>query len=208
MAILRVPVNSNDHIQGPDNAPVTLLEYGDYECPYCGRTNPVVRRVQLYFGPRLRFAYRHFPLTEIHEHSEAAAETAEYAGAYGRFWEAHDVLFENQDRLGLPLLFAVVRSLGLSEQGLRDALAHGTFADKVRHDFLSGVRSGVNGTPTFFINNRRYDGPPDYEPLDGYDRRSIGIRADAGLRAACEYFLKPPALRRRRISLAIIVVNW
>jgi protein-disulfide isomerase len=75
------------------------------------------------------------------------------------------MLFENQDRLGLPLFFAVVRSLGLAEQGLRDALAHGTFADKVRRDFLSGVRSGVNGTPTFFINNRRYDGPPDYEPL-------------------------------------------
>ena len=165
MAILRVPVNSNDHIQGPDNAPVTLLEYGDYECPYCGRTNPVIRRVQRYFGPRLRFAYRHFPLTEIHPHSEAAAETSEYAGVYGRFWEAHDMLFENQDRLGLPLFFAVVRSLGLAEQGLRDALAHGTFADKVRRDFLSGVRSGVNGTPTFFINNRRYDGPPDYEPM-------------------------------------------
>jgi protein-disulfide isomerase len=165
MAMLRVPVNSNDHIQGPDNAPVTLLEYGDYECPYCGRTNPVVRRVQRYFGPRLRFAYRHFPLTEIHQHSEAAAETAEYAGAYGRFWEAHDMLFENQDCLGLPLFFAGVRSLGLAEQGLRDALAHGTFADKVRRDFLSGVRSGVNGTPTFFINNRRYDEPPDYEPV-------------------------------------------
>ena len=103
MAMLRVPVNSNDHIQGPDNAPVTLLEYGDYECPYCGRTNPVVRRVQRYFGPRLRFAYRHFPLTEIHQRSEAAAETAEYAGAYGRFWEAHDMLFENQDHPGLPL---------------------------------------------------------------------------------------------------------
>jgi protein-disulfide isomerase len=121
--------------------------------------------VQRYFGPRLRFAYRHFPLTEIHQQSEAAAETAEYAGVHGRFWEAHDMLFENHDRLGLPLFFAVVRSLGLAEQGLRDALAHGTFADKVRRDFLSGVRSGVNGTPTFFINNRRYDEPPDYEPL-------------------------------------------
>jgi len=163
--MLRVPVNSNDHIQGPDNAPVTFLEYGDYECPYCGRTNPVVRRVQRYFGPRLRFAYRHFPLTEIHQHSEAAAETAEYAGAYGRFWEAHDMLFENQDRLGLTLFFAVVRSLGLAEQRLRDALAHGTFADKVRRDFLSGVRSGVNGTPTFFINGVRHDGSYDLETL-------------------------------------------
>ena len=165
MAILRVPVNSGDHVQGPDNAPVTLLEYGDYQCPYCGRAYPVVKQVQRYFGPRLRFAFRHFPLTEIHEFAETAAETAEYAGFYGRFWEAHDMLFENQDRLGVPLFLAIVRYLGLSEQGLRDALAHGTFSDKVRRDFLSGVRSGVNGTPTFFIDNRRYDGPVEFEPM-------------------------------------------
>jgi protein-disulfide isomerase len=165
MAVLRVPVNSSDHVQGPDNAPVMLLEYGDYQCPYCGRAHPVVQQVQRYFGARLRFAYRHFPLTEIHEYAEAAAETAEYAGHYGRFWEAHDMLFKNQDRLGLPLFLAVVRYFGLSEPGLRDALAHGTFGNKLRRDFLSGVRSGVNGTPTFFINNLRYDGPPSYESL-------------------------------------------
>jgi protein-disulfide isomerase len=165
MSILRVPVNSSDHVQGPDNAPVTLLEYGDYECPHCGRMHPVLQRVQRYFGLSLRMAYRHFLLTEIHQHAEAAAETAEFAGFSGRFWEAHDMLFENQDRLGLPLFLAIVRYFGLSEQGLRDALAHGTFADKVRRDFLSGVRSGVNGTPTFFINNLRYDGPTTYEAL-------------------------------------------
>ena len=102
MSLLRVPVNSSDHVQGPDNAPVTLLEYGDYQCPHCGAAHPVVQRVQRYFSSRLRLAYRHFPLTEIHEYAEAAAETAEYAGFYGRFWEAHDMLFENQDRLGLP----------------------------------------------------------------------------------------------------------
>jgi protein-disulfide isomerase len=165
MAILRVPVNSGDHVQGPDNAPVTLLEYGDYQCPYCGRAYPVVKGVQRYFGPRLRFAFRHFPLTELHQFAEAASETAEFCGFYGRFWEAHDMLYENQDRLGVPLLLAIVRYLGLSEQGLRDALAHGTFSDKVRRDFLSGVRSGVNGTPTFFIGNRRYDGPVEFEPM-------------------------------------------
>jgi Thioredoxin len=135
MSLLRAPVNSSDHVQGPDNAPVTLLEYGDYQCPHCGAAHPVVQRVQRYFSSRLRLAYRHFPLTEIHEYAEAAAETAEYAGFYGRFWEAHDMLFENQDRLGLPLFLAIVRYFGLSEQGLRDALAHGTFADKVRARF-------------------------------------------------------------------------
>src|SRR5258708_12461995 len=91
------------------------------------------RRVQRYFGPRLRFAYRHFPLTEIHQHSEAAAETAEYAGAYGRFWEAHDMLFENQDRLGLPLFFAGVRSLGLADHGLLAAPPPATFPDQLHH---------------------------------------------------------------------------
>ena len=103
MSLLRAPVNSSDHVQGPDNAPVTLLEYGDYQCPHCGAAHPVVQRVQRYFSSRLRLAYRHFPLTEIHEYAEAAAETAEYAGFYGRFSESHDMLFENQDRLGLPL---------------------------------------------------------------------------------------------------------
>ncbi|MGA7265161.1 MAG: thioredoxin domain-containing protein [Stellaceae bacterium] len=115
MAILRVPVNSSDHVQNPDNAPVTLLEYGDYQCPYCGRAYPVVKRVQRHCGPRLRFAFRHFPLTEIHEYAEAAVETAEYAGFYGRFWEAHDMLYENHDRLGVPLFLAIVRYLGLSD---------------------------------------------------------------------------------------------
>jgi protein-disulfide isomerase len=163
MSLLRVPVNSSDHVQGPDNAPVTLLEYGDYECSHCGRMHPVVQQLQRQFGQRLRFAYRHFPLTEIHQY--AAAETAEYAGFYGRFWEAHDMLFENQEQLGLPLFLAIVRYFGLSEPGLRDALAHSTFADKMRRDFLSAVRSGVNGMPSFFINNLRYDGPPNYEAL-------------------------------------------
>ena len=94
MSILRVPVTSDDHIQGPDNAPVTLLEYGDYECPHCGRAHSIVQQVQRYFGSRLRFVYRHFPLTEIHQFAEPAAETAEYAAFHGRFWEAHDMLFE------------------------------------------------------------------------------------------------------------------
>ena len=125
----------------------------------------VVQQLQRQFGLRLRFAYRHFPLTEIHQYAEPAAETAEYAGFYGRFWEAHDMLFENQEQLGLPLFLAIERYFGLSEPGLRDTIAHKTFADKMRRDFRSGVRSGVNGTPTFFINNLRYDGPASYEAL-------------------------------------------
>jgi protein-disulfide isomerase len=165
MAILRHPVTSLDHVQGPDNAPVTLVEYGDYECPYCGPAYPVLKRLQKYFGTQLRFVYRHFPLTEVHEYAERAAESAEFAGAYGRFWEMHDLLYENQDLLGLPLLFSAVRSFGLSEQSLRRALATGTYSPKVRRDFLGGVHSGVRGTPTLFIDDRRYEGPIEFAAL-------------------------------------------
>lgn len=165
MAVLKVPVTSSDHIQGDESAPATLVEYGDYECPYCGLAHPVVKRVQQRFGRQLRFVFRHFPLTEVHPNAGPAAESAEFAGLYRRFWEMHDGLFENQDRLGMPLLFALAASLGLSQEGLRRAFMSGTFAFKVQSDFLGGVRSGVNGTPTFFINGQRHDGPFDFPNL-------------------------------------------
>jgi protein-disulfide isomerase len=165
MSALKVPVTQHDHVRGDPQAPVVLLEYGDYECPYCGLAHPVVQAVEQHFGPQLAFVFRHFPLNEIHPHAEPAAESAEYAGAHGRFWEMHAGIYENQSRLGIPLLFALVRALGLSEAGLREALATGQFRPKVRADFMSGVRSGVNGTPTFFINGLRHDGPPSFEAL-------------------------------------------
>jgi protein-disulfide isomerase len=165
MAMLRDPITSIDHAQGPDNAPVTLLEYGDYQCPYCGMAHPVIKRVQRQFGTRLRFVFRHFPLTELHPYAEPAAESAEFAGAYGRFWEMHDLLFANQDHLGLPLLFSAVGSLGLSEQSLRDALAARTYAPKVRRDFLTGIRSGVRGTPTLFLDGYLYEGAVEFGSL-------------------------------------------
>jgi len=165
MATLKVPVTPEDHIQGGPDAELTLLEYGDYECPHCGRAHPIVKQVQKHFGRRLRFVFRNFPLAQIHPHAQTAAETAEFAGAHGLFWEMHDLIFENQDRLGLPLLFALTEELGLDPQELRDALTAGEFEPRVRRDFLSGVRSGVNGTPTFFINERRHDGPWEFENL-------------------------------------------
>jgi protein-disulfide isomerase len=165
MAILRQPVTSRDHVQGPDNAAVTLVEYGDYECPYCGRAYPIIKGLQRHFGTQLRFVYRHFPLTEIHEYGEPAAESAEFAGAYGRFWAMHDLLYENQSLLGLPLLFSAARSLGLSEESLRRSLASGAYAPKVRRDFFGGIQSGVRGTPTLFIDNRSYEGPIDLATL-------------------------------------------
>jgi protein-disulfide isomerase len=165
MATLRAPVTPADHILGPAGAPVTLVEYGDYECGFCGLAHPIVKLVQQHFGKRLRFVFRHFPMSQIHPNAESAAESAEYAGAHGQFWEMHDGIYENQDRLGLPLLFALAGALGLSETGLRSALVNGEYAPRVRTDFLGGVRSGVNGTPTFFINGRRHDGSYEFDDL-------------------------------------------
>jgi protein-disulfide isomerase len=165
MATLKIPVTSSDHIQGEAHAPITLLEYGDYECPHCGLAHPIVKRVLLYFGERLRFVFRNFPLKEIHPNAEAAAETAEYAAAKERFWEMHDGIFENQGAIGLPLFFELAERLDLSVPDLRTALANQEYVPRVREDFRGGVRSGVNGTPTFFINGRRHDGPTEFEDL-------------------------------------------
>jgi protein-disulfide isomerase len=165
MATLRTPVTPEDHIQGPENADATLVEYGDYECPHCGHAHPILKRVQKHFGKGLRFVFRNFPLNEMHPHAESAAETAEFAGAHGTFWEMHDGLFENQDRLGGPLYAKLAQEMSLSPAELRQALEEGKYKNRVRADFSSGVRSGVNGTPTFFINGKRHDGPFDYESL-------------------------------------------
>ena len=165
MSELRIPVRPDDHAQGPDDAPVTLVEYGDYQCPYCGEAYPIVKRLQKHFGKTLRFVFRNFPLRESHPHAESAAETAEFAGAQGKFWEMHDRLFENQDHLGGPLYLELAKALGLSTTALRQALDDGQYKARIDADFTGGVRSGVNGTPTFFINGDRHDGPFDYDTL-------------------------------------------
>ena len=165
MATLKVPVTESDHIQGSADALVTLVEYGDYECPHCGHAHPIVRLLQKQFGEQLRFVFRNFPLKEIHPNAETAAESAEFAGVNGQFWEMHDGIFENQDAIGLPLLFELAQGLELSVPELRDALEARQFEHRVREDFRGGVRSGVNGTPTFFINGLRHDGPFELEDL-------------------------------------------
>jgi protein-disulfide isomerase len=165
MANLRPPVTPEDHIQGSEDAQVTLVEYGDYECPHCGRAYSIIKRAQKHFGKSLRFVFRNFPLSELHPHAESAAETAEFAGARAKFWEMHDLLFENQERLGEALYLKVAEQLSLPIGELRQELEEGTYKTRVRADFTGGVRSGVNGTPTFFINARRHDGPFDYETL-------------------------------------------
>ena len=162
---LVVPVSTDDHIQGNPNALVTLIEYGDYECPLCAMAHPITHQLMQHFGYRLCFVFRHFPLTQSHPHAEMAAEAAEFAGAHGRFWEMHDAIYENQATLGLPLLLALARRLGMSDMAIGFAIANSEYASKIQRDFLGGVRSGVNGTPTFFIGDRRHDGSWDYDSL-------------------------------------------
>jgi protein-disulfide isomerase len=169
------PVGEHDHAQGPASAPVTLVEYGDYECPYCGAAYPIVKEIQRRLGDRLRFVFRNFPLTTIHPHAEHAAEAAEAAGVQGRFWEMHDYLYEHQRALTDRHLALYAAEVGLDvEQFDRDMTAQ-AFADRVRADFMSGVRSGVNGTPTFFINGQRHNGPYDVESLLAAIERAAAV---------------------------------
>jgi protein-disulfide isomerase len=156
-----LPIAGRDHIQGPIDAPVALVEYGDYQCPYCGEAHPIVKTVQERLAGRLCFVFRNFPLANMHPYAEHAAEAAEAAAAQGRFWEMHDVLFENQNALEDDDLEQYAESLGLDAKRLMKEVADGSHAARVREDFRGGVRNGVNGTPTFFINGVRYDGELD-----------------------------------------------
>jgi protein-disulfide isomerase len=158
---LTLPVADRDHIQGPIEAPVSLLEYGDYECPSCGAAYPIVKAIQRRFGHRLCFAFRNFPLVNMHPYAAHAAEAAEAAGAQGRFWEMHDLLFENQNALADENLAQYASALGLDVPRLIREIQTGMHTERVREDFRSGARGGVNGTPTFFVNGARFEGGPD-----------------------------------------------
>lgn len=164
MSHLTLPVTAQDHSQGPAEAPVTLVEYGDYECPYCGEAYPLLKAVQAALGAQLRFVFRNFPLTEMHPHALRAAQFAEAAGAHGKFWEAHDMLYEHQQALGDHDLARYAHELGLPPTAFGEAVS-GQYDARIEADFLGGVRSGVNGTPTLFVNGERYDGPRDYDTL-------------------------------------------
>jgi protein-disulfide isomerase len=165
-AALTLPVSEDrDHIEGPTEAAVTLVEYGDYECPYCGAAYPIIKEVQSRMGARLRFVFRNFPITTSHPHAEQAAETAEAAATQGKFWQMHDLLYENQKRLRDPDLRDYAERLALDVERFDKELAEHVHAARVREDFMSGVRSGVNGTPTFYINGARHDDSYDFETM-------------------------------------------
>ena len=171
MSELRFPITEHDHIIGPADAPITLVEYGDYQCPHCQAAWPQVELVLRHFGRDLRYAYRHFPISTVHPLAKPAAETAEFAGAHGLFWEMHSAIYANGHQLSGPTLAALTSRLGLDVTELRDALERGTYAAKVETDFLGGIRSGVNGTPCFFVNGERHDG--------AYDAMSLSAAIEA-----------------------------
>lgn len=155
---LVVPLNDKDHVLGPPTAPVTMVEYGDYQCPFCAVVHPIVAEMLRQRPYTVRFAFRHFPLANIHLHAEGAAQTAEAAGVRGRFWSTHDWLLANQDRLDPVSLAAGLNELGLDGAEIADEVRAHRHLGKVRSDFVSGVHSGVTGTPTFFVNGLRHNG--------------------------------------------------
>ena len=162
---LTIPVGESDHSQGNSQAPLILLEYGDYECPYCGEAYSKVKRVQRELGDNLRFVFRNFPLSQIHPHALSAALAAEAAALQGKFWEMHDMLFENQRGLSDANLMAYANALELDFAKFTADMQSDEVQQRVQGDFMSGVRSGVNGTPTFFINGRRHNGSYDSAAL-------------------------------------------
>jgi protein-disulfide isomerase len=153
-----------DHIRGPEDAPVTLLEYGDFECPYCGQAEPIIRELLADFGD-LRYVWRHLPLQDVHPHAQLAAEAAEAAHAQGRFWDMYDWLLAHQEELTLRDLLRHAETLGLDVDRFREHLRKRKGADRVAEDVESADMSGVSGTPTFFINGRRHYGAYDAATL-------------------------------------------
>jgi Na+:H+ antiporter, NhaA family len=173
---LTQPVSERDHVKRSLDAPVVLVEYGDYECPHCQEVYPILYELKERMGNRIAYVYRHFPISRQHPNAQLAAEAAEAAAAQGKFWEMHHQLFTHQNELGFDDLLRHASALGLDTDLFRRELEEHTYADRVREDFMSGVRSGVNGTPTFYINGIRYDGAWDFEALLEAIEKPLGVR--------------------------------
>jgi len=155
---LRLPVSKRDHIQGNPDAAIELVEYGDYQCPYCGAAYPEIKIIQEKMGNQLKFVFRNFPLTNMHEYALHAAIASEVAGDMGQFWEMHDMLFENQQNLDDTHLIDYAKELGLDIKKFEAKFPEPKYREKVEQDLESGLRSGVNGTPSFYVNGTKYQG--------------------------------------------------
>jgi protein-disulfide isomerase len=167
------PVSESDHVQGYPHAPLTIVEYGDFECPYCGEAYEVIKQLKAEFRGEIRFVFRNFPLRKIHPNAELAAEAAEAAGAQGKFWEMYALLYENQEALELPDLVHRAESLGLDLKRFQEDLLERVYSKKVSTDFQEGVKSGVNSTPSFFVNGAYYRDSWDFETFSNALRRLL-----------------------------------
>jgi protein-disulfide isomerase len=176
---LTLPINeTRDHIQGASTAKVKLVQYGDYQCPYCGEAYGIIKRIQKRFGSELQFVFRNFPITEAHPFAETGAEIAEAAAAHGKFWEMHDYLYENQQSISNVDFFARYASeiLRLDGKKLKEEVLSRAYTPRIKEDFMSGIRSGVNGTPTFFINDYRHNASYEYEVLEEAIEFAMGTK--------------------------------
>ena len=165
MSTLSQPVSDRDHVAGPADARVTLVEYGDFECPHCGALHPVVQAARKAFGGNLCFVFRHFPLRSSHPHALAAAKAAEAAGEQGKFWEMHDRLYQRQTELSDADLERHARDLGLDVERFRGSLGAHAHETRIREDLASAAGSGARGTPSLFINGERYEGPLERDEI-------------------------------------------
>lgn len=153
------PITTEDHQIGTNTAPIILVEYGDYQCPTCTKAHGLIKRILDNFGDKICFIFRHFPMSEAHPTAEMAAQAAEFAGKHNLFWEMHDLLYTNQEPITLFRLLDLGKHLNLPLDSLSEAITQKKFSEIIRESFLGGIKSSVNGTPTFFINGKRYNGP-------------------------------------------------
>jgi len=171
---LTVPVNiGTDHIRGSIDAPITIVEYGDYECPYTGGAYPVVKEIMKQFDERIYFVFRNFPLNDIHPHAQHAAEAAEAAAAQDKFWQMHNYLFEHQKALDDAHLFEYAKKVGLDIDKFKKEMSEHVYAPLINKSLKSGIDSSVEGTPTFFINGERYEDSWDLATLTSFLNKSL-----------------------------------
>jgi NhaA family Na+:H+ antiporter len=173
---LSLPVGDRDHVVGSNTAPVTLVEYGDLECIHCRKVNPIIRALREQVGSRLRYVYRHFPISSIHPDAQLAAQATEAAAAQGKFWEMQETLFDHQGELDESHLIQYAAEIGLDVGQFEHELKEGVYSEHVSEDFHSGIQSGVNGTPSFFINGERYEGAWDLESLIEAIEKPLGVK--------------------------------
>jgi protein-disulfide isomerase len=172
---LKPPVSETDHFYGNDRATIELVEYGDYQCPHCARAHSIVKRLQEKLGDELKFIFRNFPLNKIHPDATLAAIATEAAARQDKYWQMHDIVFDNQDDLEEPALMEYANIIGLNMDQFEKDLADKNLLEKVENDFESGIRSGVNATPTFYINGEKYNNGWDGDRLAAHLKEKFGL---------------------------------